>query len=194
MARAAPRRTRGGGIAVRRARADELPAVLDLLARGAARARKLGHPMWPRRFRAATIDGPRRRGELFIARSRGRIVGSFVLAREDPGTWGRSRVPARYLHRLVIAPDRAGEGLGEFLIAWAARAGARAGAELLRLDTVRSNPGLVRYYEGLGFARRGSRRRHGRWLLRFERPLRTRRSRPTRRAGSGAVRSRRRRG
>jgi len=59
--------------------------------------------------------------------------------------------PGLYLYKLLVARDRAGEGLGADIVGWSVGQAARRGLPWLRLDVWRTNEGLQRYYRGLGF-------------------------------------------
>lgn len=148
-----------------------MAAVQEVLVEAARFARARRHPMWPRRFPLPQVHRWARRGDLYVATVGADLAGVFLLQRSDPATWGRSRRPARYLHRLAVRRAFAGRGLGRRLVEWAAHESARAGAGVLRLDTVRANSVLRAYYRALGFREVGERRVGRRWLTLFERPL-----------------------
>jgi ribosomal protein S18 acetylase RimI-like enzyme len=60
---------------------------------------------------------------------------------------------AGYIHAVAVRREHA--GIGRALIAWAERAVRDAGRPFLRLDCMRDNARIRRYYEELGFERRG---------------------------------------
>ena len=75
------------------------------------------------------------------------MAGAVVLTDSDP-RWEENQ-PARYLHNLVAAPTAKGAG-SEILRCCEALA-RRQNCCCLRLDCVRSNEKLNRYYEAHGF-------------------------------------------
>ncbi|MFC5822483.1 GNAT family N-acetyltransferase [Nonomuraea insulae] len=60
--------------------------------------------------------------------------------------------PALYLYKLLLARDRAGEGLGADIVNWSVDQAAQRGFPWLRLDVWKTNHGLQRYYLEQGFA------------------------------------------
>jgi GNAT superfamily N-acetyltransferase len=94
------------------------------------------------------------RGEVWLVESAGTIVGSFVLdSYADPDFWQISDRPeqALYIHRMVVARNAAGKGVGSEVLAWAGEEAARQGRLWLRLDAWRTNEKLHEYYIGQGF-------------------------------------------
>jgi GNAT superfamily N-acetyltransferase len=65
----------------------------------------------------------------------------------DPAADG----PALYLYKLLLARDRAGEGLGADIVNWSVDQAAQQGFPCLRLDVWKTNHGLQRYYLEQGF-------------------------------------------
>ncbi|MFC5833265.1 GNAT family N-acetyltransferase [Nonomuraea insulae] len=59
--------------------------------------------------------------------------------------------PALYLYKLLLARDRAGEGLGADIVNWSVDQAAQRGLPWLRLDVWKTNHGLQRYYLEQGF-------------------------------------------
>jgi ribosomal protein S18 acetylase RimI-like enzyme len=55
----------------------------------------------------------------------------------------------------MVDVDHAGAHLGSALLGWAADLAERRGRSYLRLDSALTNPALTRYYERLGFTRKG---------------------------------------
>jgi GNAT superfamily N-acetyltransferase len=59
---------------------------------------------------------------------------------------------AVYVHRLIVAREQAGTGLGSDLFDWAGQRAARQyGAKWIRIDVWTSNSDLHKYYESRGF-------------------------------------------
>lgn len=96
------------------------------------------------------------RDEWHVVRD-GDVMAALRILWADPEFWGNDDGPAVYVHGLMVASDRAGEGLGAELLDWAGRFGRRHGRTRLRLDSALTNPALTRYYERLGFIRQGRR-------------------------------------
>src|SRR5262249_52980048 len=76
-----------------------------------------------------------------------------IDATADPELWHDSsdQDDALYVHRMVVARDEAGRGLGAALLDFAGRRAAAAGRAWLRLDAWATNTKLHDYYRGQGF-------------------------------------------
>lgn len=97
------------------------------------------------------------------------LVGSFRLQESDPEIWPEA-LPgeALYLHCLVVARSRAGEGWGGYLLNQAMSLVASAGVTFLRLDCWDRNETLRQYYTSQGFTRCGEVGESGWKVTRFE--------------------------
>lgn len=96
------------------------------------------------------------REELYVARRGRRTVGTFSLLWSDPGVWADRLEDGGYVHALAVSRSEAGRGIGAALLECASGLVASRGRTCLRLDCWAGNPELCRYYEGLGFERRGT--------------------------------------
>jgi len=102
---------------------------------------------WPTRFPLCDLAQRADRGELHIACNDHTTVGTFALDNHaDPEFWHDDpRQHARgYLHRLAVARDHAGQGIGAKLVA-------NSNRHWLRLDCAKNNTRLHAYYRQLGF-------------------------------------------
>ena len=147
-----------GWLAARRATADDLPAVVDILADATAWLEARGIDQWhdyPNR--AAHIAGRIARGEMWLGWLRDESIATIALQWMDEETWGPRPPDAGYVHSLAVRRACSGHGIGRALLDWAAGEVARAGRRLLRLDCVAHNAALRAYYESAGFTVRGTR-------------------------------------
>jgi ribosomal protein S18 acetylase RimI-like enzyme len=98
----------------------------------------------------ATIDDGR---TWVILDSHGSTVGTVSRGPADRDFWRDEDRPetAFYLYKLITARSVAGMGLGSIVLDWACRVASAEGREWLRIDCWRTNTGLQRYYERLGF-------------------------------------------
>ncbi len=102
-----------------------------------------------------------RDGEQFLICSGSEVAGTMRIHHADPVVWGPDDGTALYCHSLAIRRRYAGQGLGGAALDAAQERGSALGRDVIRLDCVASNRGLRRFYEGLGFASRGTiTRRH----------------------------------
>ncbi|MET7403130.1 GNAT family N-acetyltransferase [Dactylosporangium sp. NPDC005572] len=134
------------------ATADDVPEVLAVLDRAAARLAAAGIRQWPERFAAEWVTPAVERGETWLVRADGRTAGTVTLDWDDP-LWSDHPGPAGYLHRMAV--ERWAAGAGVSVLGWAARQARTRGAAALRLDCVAGNRRLRAYYEAAGFAHRG---------------------------------------
>nr|WP_274380720.1 GNAT family N-acetyltransferase [Nesterenkonia muleiensis] len=104
----------------------------------------------------STIQEQVDRGEWHVLRDQ-HVVAALRVLWADPEFWGPDDGTAVYVHGLMVDVTRAGEGLGAELLDWAARLTKQRERAHLRLDSALTNPGLTRYYERLGFLRKGQR-------------------------------------
>ena len=103
-----------------------------------------------------TIRRSIERGETWMAvNDSGRTIGTVAL--DDytaDGLWTEAELaePARYVHRLIIDRDFAGQGIGAQILRWAAERAKSCSAQWLRADVWTDNDGLYRYYARQGFS------------------------------------------
>jgi predicted N-acetyltransferase YhbS len=135
-------------VALRRAQAGDLDAVLAVLNEAAGWLASRGVQQWPPRFDPAWLAGSVARGDAWLAEADGRAIGTVEFTRSD-AAWGGRRGDSRYVHRLAVR--REARGLGRLLLGWAGAEARRQECEWLRLDCVVGNAELRRYYERWGF-------------------------------------------
>jgi GNAT superfamily N-acetyltransferase len=142
-----------GPIELRRARAEDLAAVVGLLAAdplGATReeVRDGGVAEPYRRAFAAVAADP---GQLLVVAADGDdVVGTFQLS-FIPGLSRRGALRAQ-LEGVRVRDDHRGAGLGAAMLEWATGEARRRGCALVQLTTDTARPDALRFYERLGFA------------------------------------------
>ena len=135
----------------------------------------LGFRQWPLPFPREDIAAAISRGEVYVAEMDGDAVGTVTVLKDDPFFWGRRGPDALYVHKLAVRRDHAGRGIGAALVEWVNGLAVESGREYLRLDCLRDDGGIRRYYERLGFEYRGDLDDVPRGLVvsLYERPVRT---------------------
>ncbi len=134
----------------RRARAEDVPAIVALLADDAlGQAREApGDPAYAAAFAAIDRDPNQL---LAVAEHDGAVVGtlqlSFLPGLSHRGAW-RGEIEAVR----VAAPLR-GSGVGRLMLGWALAQCHARGCRLVQLTTNAARVDAQRFYEGLGFAR-----------------------------------------
>jgi ribosomal protein S18 acetylase RimI-like enzyme len=96
-------------------------------------------------------------GSVYVLRHRRTLVGSVTITTKDTLVWGERYDLSGYIHRLLIARSFAGRRLGASLLEWSESHIRSMGGQLARLDCVRTNERLRRYYEAAGYQRVGYR-------------------------------------
>src|SRR5690606_2189 len=136
----------------RRARRDDLPAIVGLLADdplGSKRENPV-EPPDPRYITAfAALDADPNQLLAVVEGPEGTILGclqlSFIPGLTRLGMW-RGQIEG-----VRIAASRRGEGLGQRMFRWAIDEYRRRGCGLVQLTTDKARPDAHRFYEGLGF-------------------------------------------
>lgn len=155
---------------MRRARAEDVDLVADLLEDAARWLRSRGIDQWPARFPRTIVAEHLLRRECYLAWDDGEAVGTFSLQPSDPEMWGERAADALYLHGLAVRRSHA--GLGRELLAWAETRAADTGKRYLRLDCMAANAALRAYYERAGFRHVGDRRSPGWGASLYEKAVR----------------------
>jgi GNAT superfamily N-acetyltransferase len=148
-------------VLVRRAHADDLPRLAELLGTCVADMRARGIDQWDDVYPTpANLEADVAAGTLFVGAAPGHpVAGAFVLdARAEPEyaavAWrvDPAGAPVRFVHRLMVHPAVQRRGVARRLMAFAEQAARRAGCRALRLDAFTGNAPSLRLYEGLGYA------------------------------------------
>lgn len=136
----------------RRARRDDLPAIVGLLADDplGSKRENPAEPPDPRYIAAfAALDADPNQLLAVVEGPDGTILGclqlSFIPGLTRLGMW-RGQIEG-----VRIAASRRGEGLGQRMFRWAIDECRRRGCGLVQLTTDKARPDAHRFYEGLGF-------------------------------------------
>ena len=139
-------------VAIRRARRDDVDAIVNMLADDAlGRAReRIEDPLPASYFEAFDRVDRDPNLELVVAEEQGIVVGCLQLC-ILPGlsSQGASRA---LIEDVRVASHRRGRGIGEQLVQWAV-AEARESCKLIELLTHHTRVDAQRFYERLGFQR-----------------------------------------
>lgn len=99
-----------------------------------------------------------REGTLFLAEEDGEAAGSFILSPRQEAAYAGAAWQAELEDRDVLTvytfavhPKRRGQGVGQAMLAFAARHAAERGVKALRLDVYEKNLPAIRLYESAGF-------------------------------------------
>lgn len=141
-------------IAIRRARAEDVTRIAELIMLGAATqtmtpqqiAAEAQHPGYAQAFAeiAASPDNA-----LFVAERAGAVVGTFQVTL-IPGLVARGRKRAK-IESVHVAPECRGLGIGRLMVAHALAFAKGEGAGLVELTSNKSRVDAHRFYRNLGF-------------------------------------------
>ena len=157
---------------VRPARAEDVACVGELLDEATRWVGERGFEQWPLPFPRDELAAAIERGEVYLAQVDGRAAATVTLLLDDPMYWGERPPDAVYVHKLAVRRELAGRGIGAALVEWANAEAVAAGRLFLRLDCLRDNPVIRKYYESLGFEHRADLERGGRRMSLYERSVR----------------------
>lgn len=134
---------------MRRAVAEDIPAIVELLADdGLGRGRETVADLTPYRRAFEVLD--RDPAQLLaVAELDGVIVGTLQLT-VIPGLAQRGRTRG-LVEAVRVASGRRGQGLGEELMRWVIGEAKRRGCSLVQLTSNASRADAHRFYERLGF-------------------------------------------
>lgn len=136
-------------VEIRRAVADDVPAIVAMLADDplGARRERPGDPAYAEAFKE--IDGDPHQ-VLAVAVRETQVVGTLQLTFIP----GLSRVGATraLIEAVRVHSDHRGDGLGGRLVEWAVDTARTRGAAMVQLTTDASRKDAHRFYERLGFA------------------------------------------
>ncbi|MFI7614150.1 GNAT family N-acetyltransferase [Nonomuraea terrae] len=151
-------------LALRRAEPADLHGVLKLLADTSEWLYTQGVRQWPRGgFGPERIEPLIEERVLFLLDDELRYLDPGASAppvatialdeHADPEFWTPGDDPgaALYVHKLAVARNWSGSGLGDALLDWACAAAYAAGLPWLRLDCAKTNLRLQDYYRKRGF-------------------------------------------
>lgn len=135
-------------LVIRRARADDVPAIVAMLADDplGARRESPGDPRYAAAF--AEIDADPRQF-LAVAAVGESVVGTLQLT-FIPGL-SRLGSTRALIEAVRVRSDRRGDGVGRRLTEWAIATARERGAALVQLTTDASRADAHRFYERLGF-------------------------------------------
>jgi GNAT superfamily N-acetyltransferase len=145
---------------VRRATADDLPVILEMINEAAAWLRTKGTDQWDKPWpneaaRDARVRRGLARGKTWIAEEHGTPIATITYRQHgNQALWTERerREPAVYVSRLIVARNAAGFGIGAAMIDLAGQRAARDwGAQWIRIDVWTTNEALRNYYEKRGF-------------------------------------------
>jgi GNAT superfamily N-acetyltransferase len=142
----------GSTVVLRRAAAEDVPAIVDLLAADQLGATRDGvntaedRAAYQQAFRAIDADPAH---VLVVAQAGQQLVGTFQLS-FIPGLARRGALRAQ-VEAVRVHKSYRDRGLGAAMMGWAIEEARRHGCALVQLTTDKARPDAHRFYERLGF-------------------------------------------
>lgn len=137
-----------GGVLLREATADDVPAVVALLTDDPLGAGRESADLAPYRAAFAAVDADPAH-LLVVAEDGGTVVGTLQLS-FLPGL-SRGGALRAQVEGVRVAAARRGTGLGAAMLGWVAEESRRRGCALVQLTTDTRRPDAHRFYERLGY-------------------------------------------
>ena len=140
---------------------DDLPVLFDLTRLCIGRMREQGIDQWDDIYPdEALFARDVAAGTVHLLREGEAVIGCVTVDTSlDPlwndMDWSRPDSGASAVHRLMVHPDRQGQGLARRLMSRAEAIARERGSHSLRLDAFLANPASLRLYESLGYRRTG---------------------------------------
>ncbi|MFQ3559620.1 GNAT family N-acetyltransferase [Streptomyces gramineus] len=138
-----------GDLDIRAAVADDVPAIVGMLADDPLGARRESPDDLAPYFSALERLSADPNQRLVVAVREGRVVGTLQLT-FIPGL-SRRGATRSIIEAVRIHADERGGGLGTRFIEWAIEESRRQGCQLVQLTSDASRTGAHRFYERLGF-------------------------------------------
>ncbi|MEU8928649.1 GNAT family N-acetyltransferase [Streptomyces sp. NPDC048409] len=138
-----------GDLDIRAAVADDVPAIVGMLADDPLGARRESPDDLAPYFSALERLSADPNQRLVVAVREGRVVGTLQLT-FVPGL-SRRGATRSVIEAVRIHADERGGGLGTRFIEWAIEESRRQGCQLVQLTSDASRTGAHRFYERLGF-------------------------------------------
>ena len=151
----------GVSVNVRRGRAEEVGAIMVLIARCVEAMQAGGSDQWDEHYPSREIiAADLAAGTLYVCEEEGEVAAIVVLDEKQAGQyagiiWAEREGPQLVMHRLAVHPDRQGRGHARRLIAFAEACANEQGYAAIRLDTYERNVSALKLYTSLGYDRRG---------------------------------------
>ncbi|EUJ27904.1 GNAT family N-acetyltransferase [Listeria cornellensis] len=145
---------------VHEASVSDTASLQQLMIDTASWLKSRGSSQWADILEGKDVHGLKNRiqdGEVFLVRASDQVAAAFIL-RKTASEWDERlwrdhgyQTPARYLHRLMIARDFAGQNLSQAILDWASTESAQSHYQYLRLDCIAGNQKLNALYQNVGF-------------------------------------------
>lgn len=139
----------GESFRIRRAAADDVPAIVDLIAADELGRERDGGELAPYREAFAQIDADPAQLLAVLTDPSGAVAGTLQLT-VIPGL-ARRGAPRGQIEAVHVAERRRGRGLGGEMLRWAVEEAQRRGCVLVQLTSDKRRAGAHRLYDRLGF-------------------------------------------
>ncbi len=129
-------------------------AALTVMRSSAAHLIKSGKALWSLdRLTPAIFDGLTPE-EIIVGYAGSMPVAAMLLMFQDEEFWPHVQAgESRFVHKLAVAPEYKGQGIGHLMLAQAVWEAKAQRATSVRLDCAGDRPKLCHFYESFGFCK-----------------------------------------
>ncbi len=165
------------GLDIRQGVCSDCDAMMHVLRACTAAMQADGIAQWNESYPdLAIVAQDLQAGSVLVAVDAKALCGMVTVDDEQPPeyahvTWGQDGSRVAVIHRLAVAPERQGRGVGKLLMGCAEQRARDLGFEGIRLEAFAANPAAVGLYDALGYVRRGRIQFRGLDFICFERAL-----------------------
>ena len=150
--------------ALKKAAPSDRDEIVSLVRSVVQHLDSLGIPQWDEHYPSSgDVDEDIKQQQLYIIRVNEKIAGMITLNRKsDPeyqnGDWEYEGEDYQVVHRLCVAPDVQGQGVGVRMMHMAEDMLGKNGIKSVRLDAFSLNPYAIKLYQKLGYRKAGEAR------------------------------------
>ncbi len=135
---------------------EDLPFIYQLFDQSILYQESKGYPVWKNYDKNALFRDVENKNQYKIVID-SQIAMVFSVCYADKVIWReREQGDAVYLHRIVVNPNFKGQRLFEKILNWSIDHAKERKLCFVRMDTWASNPTIINYYVGFGFAYLGN--------------------------------------
>ena len=141
---------------LRKAVTEDLDSIVDMMKQVIPLMQAAGNPQWSREYPArADFQKDIQAETLYVWEQEGRILGVVCVNFEEPEgyktvAWSREQ-KATIVHRMAVAPEGRGRGIGTAMFLLAERIASENGTGYLRTDTYGTNQEMNGLMEKMGY-------------------------------------------
>lgn len=134
-----------------KAKLSDSDTVVNILGDAASWLSSRGIPAWNIEQLPTIMYPSIEQGLVYLAKLNGQFVGTITLQWTDVPFWGERPADAGYIHKLAVMRKAAGKNVGAQMVLWAESQIVAAKRPYSRLDCLKDNPTINKFYQNLGY-------------------------------------------